>query len=111
MPTARLPATDLDHVLAEIGEMWENVRGNSVFLTGGTGFVGTWLLESLLWADDKLKLGVNAVVLTRSPERFRVRAPHLASHPSVRLLGGSIDRVEYPDGVFPFVVHAATEPC
>jgi len=105
----RLPEQDLDHVLSHTSGLWEDLRGQSVFLTGGTGFVGTWLLESLLFANDKLELGVTAVVLTRDPTRFREKAPHLAGHRSVRLLRGDVVGFEFPEGQFPFVIHAATE--
>src|SRR6187551_93139 len=104
----RLPPQDLDHILSHTGKLWEEVRGHSIFITGGTGFVGTWLLESLLWAHDKLDLGVSVAVLTRNPERFREKAPHLAGNPAVRLLGGNVVGFDYPEGRYPFVIHAAT---
>ena len=106
---SRLPEQDLDHILNHTPGLWEDLRGQSVFLTGGTGFVGTWLLESLLWANDRLDLGATAVVLTRHPERFRATAPHLAGHPSVRLIGGNVVGFDFPDGRFAFAIHAATE--
>jgi len=71
---------DLDHILEHTPDIWPEFRGASVFITGGTGFVGTWLLESLVWADDRFNLGVNATVITRSPEAFARKAPHLAAH-------------------------------
>ena len=106
---APLPQEDLDHVLGHTRELWEDLRGQSVFLTGGTGFVGTWLLESLLWANDRLSLGAHVVVLTREPERFRLGSPHLAGEPAVRLLAGDMIGFDFPEGTFAFVVHAATE--
>ena len=105
-----LPPQDLDHILSHTRGLWEDLRGRSLFLTGGTGFVGTWLLESLLWANDKLDLRVSVVALTRNPERFREMVPHLAGHPAVRLLGGNVVGFDYPEGQYPFVIHAATEP-
>ena len=106
----RLPPQDLDHVLVHTRALWDELRGQSLFLTGGTGFVGTWLLESLLRAHDQLDLGLSVVVLTRDPEKFRERASHLAGHSAVRVLGGDVKNFEYPEGRFPFVIHAATEP-
>lgn len=106
----RLPTRDLDHILSRAGELWEDLRGRAIFFTGCTGFVGMWLLESLLCANDKLDLGVSVVGLTRNPERFRDKAPHLASHPAVRLLRGNIVGFDHPEGQYPFVIHAATEP-
>jgi dTDP-glucose 4,6-dehydratase len=107
-PTPRLPQQDLDHVLLHTRPLWEDLRGQSVFLTGGTGFVGTWLLETLLRAHDALDLGVKVVVLTRDPERTLQRSPHVAAHPAVRLLAGDIVNFDFPEGAFPFVIHAAT---
>ncbi len=105
----RLPARDLQHVLDHTQALWEDLRGKAIFLTGGTGFVGTWLLESLLWISERLNLGITATVLTRAPDRFRARSPHLANHPAVSLLAGQVQSFAFPEGQFPFVVHAATE--
>ena len=102
-------ARDLDHILSHTGELWPPVRGERFFLTGGTGFVGTWLTESLLWANRRLSLGISAVLLTRDPEAFRRRSPHLADDPAVTLWAGDCATFPYPDGTFPLVVHAATE--
>lgn len=104
-----LPPQDLDHVLNHTQGLWEPLRGQSLFLTGGTGFVGTWLLESLLRALDEFDLGSKIVVLTRDPERFRSRSPHVAGHAAVQLHAGNLTGFVFPEGVFPFVIHAATE--
>ena len=102
-------ATDLDHVLATTEGVWEPLRGQRLFITGGTGFVGTWLTESLVWANTNLNLGVEAVLLTRNPEAFRAKAPAVASHKSITLLRGTAQNFRFPDGEFRFVIHAATE--
>ena len=105
----RIDTQDLDHILNHTSHLWKEVQGQSVFVTGGTGFFGCWLLESLLCANDQLHLGVRAVVLSRNPESFASRAPHLANHPAVCLLQGDVRNFEYPAGEFPIVIHAATE--
>jgi dTDP-glucose 4,6-dehydratase len=106
--TPRLPAQDLDHVLSRTDGLWDDLRDASIFITGGTGFVGTWLLESLLWADDRLNLGVRVVALTRDPVHFRARSPHLVGHPAIRLQAGDITTFDFPEGTFHFVIHAAS---
>ncbi|MGE5110864.1 MAG: NAD-dependent epimerase/dehydratase family protein [Acidobacteriaceae bacterium] len=101
--------SDLDHVLECTTGIWEALRGRRLFITGGTGFVGTWLVESLVWADANLDLGIDAVLLTRNPGAFRAKAPSVARHKGITLLHGDAQGFRFPDGDFEFVIHAATE--
>jgi dTDP-glucose 4,6-dehydratase len=102
-------AADLDHVLAHTEGVWEQLRGARLFVTGGTGFFGCWLLESFLWASDRMELKATMTVLTRSPERFRAKAPHLAGHPAIRLIEGDVRSFPFPQGPYSHVIHGAAE--
>jgi nucleoside-diphosphate-sugar epimerase len=102
-------AADLDHVLAHTRDLWEELRGQRVFVTGGTGFFGCWLLESFAWANDKLNLGASMLVLSRNPDAFGKKAPHLAAHPAIQFHRGDIRSFEFPSGAFSHIIHAATD--
>jgi len=98
---------DLERSLATYRPALEALRGARLFLTGGTGFFGCWLLETLAFAADRLGLDVETVVLTRDPERFRAKRPHLAGHRTVRLLRGDVRDFSPPPGPFSLVIHGA----
>lgn len=102
-------AEDLDHVLARTEGLWEELRGQRIFITGGTGFFGRWLLDSFAWANDRLNLKAVAVVLTRNPSGFGEQAPHLAANPAIRLHAGDVRDFIFPEGQFSHVIHGATE--
>jgi nucleoside-diphosphate-sugar epimerase len=102
-------SNDLDDILQRTLPLWEEFRRERIFITGGTGFFGCWLLESFLWANDHLQLNASATVLTRNAENFRKKAPLLAAHPAIVLHEGDIRFFEWPLGHFSHVIHCATE--
>jgi len=102
-------ASDLDGVLAQAGDDLRALRGARLFITGGTGFVGTWLLESFTWANRTLNLGAEATVLTRHPDAFAKKAPHLAADSAVSLVRGDVSDLSALSGPFTHVIHAAAE--
>ena len=99
---------DLDHILKHTEGLWDELRGKRVFITGGTGFFGCWLLESLAWANKKLNLGASALVLTRNVELLRKKAPHLVENPTISFHIGDVRSFDFPSGEFSHVIHAAT---
>jgi nucleoside-diphosphate-sugar epimerase len=104
-----LPTADLDHILMKTRPLWEEMRDQRIFITGGTGFFGCWMLEAFCHCNRTLELNAHATVLTRSPAAFVAKAPHLAASSSVTLLEGDVRNFVFPEGDFRFVLHAATE--
>jgi dTDP-glucose 4,6-dehydratase len=104
-----LPEQDLEHILEHTQGLWEDLRGGRLFVSGGTGFFGRWMMESFLRADDDLKLGAQAIVLTRDPAHFAEAAPHVAGHPAVTLHPGDVKSFEFPDAEVTHILHMATE--
>jgi nucleoside-diphosphate-sugar epimerase len=108
-PAPPLDPVDLDHVLAHTRGIWDELRGKRLFITGGTGFFGCWLLETFASANKKLNLGASVTVLTRNPDAFKLKAPHLTADPAVELHQGDIRSFEFPTGKFSHIIHAAAE--
>ena len=108
-----LPANDLDLILSLTPTFWLRFAGARIFVTGGTGFIGAWLLEACQHANRELACGLQVVVLSRNPALARAMAPHLFNDPAFELLAGDVRHfcppVSSPVGRFDLCVHAASD--
>lgn len=99
----------VEGIVARCGRVWDTFAGARLFITGGTGFYGSWLLESLVAANNQRNLGLQAVVLTRNPDLFLQRFPHFRSRPDLSFMAGDVRSFNFPKESFTHVIHAATE--
>jgi dTDP-glucose 4,6-dehydratase len=104
-----LPVDDLRAVFALAQDSFAALRGARIFVTGGTGFFGHWLLESLLYANHELGHGARATVLTRDAAQFRARSPWIAEDAAITLLEGDVRSFAFPAEPHSHIVHAATD--
>lgn len=77
-----------------VGAGFERLCAQRILITGGTGFVGSWLLEALLHLNRQYAAGIRLFVLTRRPRRFLAARPHLASDSAVEVIEGDILEAE-----------------
>ena len=100
---------DLEFILSETEEVFKSFKGGHIFLTGGTGFIGCWLLESLRYANQRLNLEIKATILTRNVSAFSQKAPHLAADKNFKFIAGDVSHFVYPSEEFSHFIHAATD--
>lgn len=86
---------------------WQALAGQRVFITGGTGFVGKWLLATLLDADQSFGLGCRVTVLSRDPAAFLRDWPTMSAR--VDWVRGDVRELAAGKDRFDVVVHAATD--
>lgn len=104
-----LPRRDLDLVAQLTSPLWDEMRNQRLFITGGTGFFGCWLVESFCFINRLLALNACVTILTRNPGAFLQKCPHLSSDAAITLYQGDVRSFGFPNGKFQYVIHAATE--
>ncbi|BDA79169.1 dTDP-glucose 4,6-dehydratase [Leptospira kobayashii] len=101
------PVEDLDFVLSHTD--FQKLKNEKIFLTGGTGFIGRWFLESFLHANRVLNLDARLTVLSRDPESFLRKYPKYKSQNQIDFRKGDV--LEFPalEKDFTVFIHAAAE--
>lgn len=85
----------------------EPLRGKSIFLTGGSGFLGAWLLELIRLLNRDHGFGVSVTALSRQAKLFGERYPHLSAADGIQLQDGDVRHLVDLPPATQLVIHAA----
>jgi len=100
---------DIRGVVQRVGNSLERLSGKNVLIAGGTGFIGSHLLETVAFLNDHiLKEPCRVFVTARNPDSFAKRCPHLAQRRDILLVQGDVRTFDPPTDTWHFVIHAAS---
>ncbi|MBV8501653.1 MAG: NAD-dependent epimerase/dehydratase family protein [Paucibacter sp.] len=91
---------------------WERLAGCRVLVSGAGGFLGGYLVRSLLALNHlgKLDRPVTVVAMVRNLDRARAGLGSLAADPQLELLEWDLNRIAVPTiGPCQYVLHAASQ--
>ena len=101
---------DCDEVTANSASLLSKLKGECILITGGTGFMGTWLVEIVTFLNDNYNFNTRLILLSERAQNFSAKAPHLAMRKDVELIERDVRNVlEIPDEIT-FIIHAASNP-
>jgi nucleoside-diphosphate-sugar epimerase len=104
-----LPVDDLDLVLSHTASFWSRFRGCRLFITGGTGFIGSWLIQTIQRANDTLNCRIELIALSRDIQRAQITHPRMFDRHDTHLVRGDIRSFTLPGGPLDLCIHAATD--
>ncbi len=107
----QLPRRDLEEVASQLAGKWESLRGARILLTGATGFVGRWLVETFSFANALHHLDGAVTAVSRDPESFLEKEPHLREIPRLLWIKADLEAEDSDVSVFSerfdLAIHAA----
>jgi dTDP-glucose 4,6-dehydratase len=101
---------DCDEITSGTVDALGMLRNERILITGGTGFVGKWLTELVIFLNDHYNFNTNLSLLSRQPDVVYNDLPHLIKRKDVSLIRQDVRNiVEIPSDVS-YVIHAAASP-
>lgn len=86
------------------------LKGQSILITGGTGFLGTWLAEMVAMLNDEHGFAIRLFLLSPSARSFAARLPHIGQRQDVVVLQEDVTNItDLPDEITS-IIHAAASP-
>lgn len=96
---------ECEALLSNVNIPWNDLAGKNLFVTGGTGLVGSGLIRALLRANRAMGLDLKVYALVRSSEKAKAMLPEDAA---LTLLEGDLEQLPQVEASIQYVVHAAS---
>jgi nucleoside-diphosphate-sugar epimerase len=112
MTTDRFTEIRQDCLQASAGqpEIHSKLRLQHFAVTGGTGFLGTWIAETITALNDEYRLGITLDLYARNVNDWAQKYPHLSKRSDIRLKAQDVrSPFEFARNTN-YVVHAAGIP-
>ena len=88
----------------------EALKNKSVFISGGTGFIGSWLTEFIAYLNDNFGFGSHVILMSWDAYRMEESAPHLACRSDVTLIDSDVRSDFQIPAQCSWIVHLAGTP-
>lgn len=105
-----LPKQDLLDIIESSCAPLSDLKSASILVSGGSGFIGKWLVSTLLEANNVMGLGLNVVVLSRDSQAAASKLRANESDPLHFIQSDftKSDSLAYPiNTVFTHIIHGA----
>ena len=83
------------------------LANKKIFLTGGTGFFGLWLLSLFQFFNESIEIKICA--LSRDPKKFLERYPEFQNLKWLTWIKGDIRNIDLNEEYYDYIIHGAAE--
>lgn len=98
---------DMEYISRNKSINWELLRGKTVFITGGTGLIGSTVVHGLLHANNKYGLKMQIIALVRNMEKAK-RLFLNDADTSLKFIAGSVEELPDIQEKVDYIVHGAS---
>jgi len=102
--------SDCQEVIGSSPKALDKLRNRVVYVTGGTGFIGTWIAELVSYLNDTYNFGTQLFLLARDTNAFQDKVPHLAERSDIRLIRSDVRNIIDIPVEVNYIIHAAATP-
>jgi dTDP-glucose 4,6-dehydratase/UDP-glucose 4-epimerase len=99
---------DVQSILSRLCGSLEFFDNKRIFITGGTGFFGRWLLQILCTLVENKGLAIEIYVLSRNPQKFLSENSDFPFQKYIQFIQGDVVSFTLPDIELDYLIHMAT---
>lgn len=101
---------DCKRVTSNLISRLNALKNAKLLITGGTGFMGTWLAEIVAFLNDSYEFNIHLYLLSTRARTFKDRSPHLAFRQDITLIERDVRNLTDISNDVSWIIHAAASP-
>jgi UDP-glucuronate decarboxylase len=105
----RIVLEDIEQIVTSASVDWNVFSEKRVLITGASGFLPAYLVETLLYLNRTRGLGIHITALVRNYENFNKRFPQHLNNPYLTVLVQDVSKPISLDLPHHFIIHAASQ--
>lgn len=99
---------DIANIVKAVGSGATRLSGKSLLMTGGTGFIGSYLLQTALYLNDHvLSQPCRITVTTRDARKLTSRFPAITDRSDLTVIATDVKSFRPSSRSWDFIIHAA----
>ena len=112
MPTSeagRSYKEDMEYILQSKSFDWNRIKNSTILVTGGTGLIGSTLINSLVYADIKKNYDIKILALVRNVKKAeKIFSEQLKAEQNLEFVQGSIEEIPEIKENIDYIIHCAS---
>lgn len=107
--TANVYQEDMEYISNAKSIEWKLLEKRTIFITGGTGLIGSTVIKGLLYANSKYRLNLRIIALVRSLERAESLFPDInTGEATLKFIVGSVESLPDIQEKVDYIIHGAS---
>ncbi|WP_217433172.1 NAD-dependent epimerase/dehydratase family protein [Rugamonas aquatica] len=104
-----IETADMAAIVATPGIDWSRLAGQTVCITGASGFLPSYMVETMLYLNETRQLGIRVLAMVRNRAGFERRYAHHAGRADLVCIEQDISKPFTLDERPDYIIHAASQ--
>jgi nucleoside-diphosphate-sugar epimerase len=88
----------------------QNLKGKTLLITGGTGFMGSWVCEIVHYMNEVHNMDITLFLMARNQTRFEQNLPHIKDSKKIKFIYSDVRGNIVIPKMVNYIIHAAANP-
>jgi UDP-glucuronate decarboxylase len=105
----KIVSEDISKIISSDKVDWNSLFNKSILITGASGFLPSYMIETLLALNKAYEANIQITALVRNEKNYINRFSHHLGNPNLKLLLQDVSKPIQLDSPHHFIIHAASQ--